>query len=76
MEAVEYVRSLPSPPLSPKKDMKPSKVYTGTIPIKEHIDNLVKLYNYPRKPVSKPVPEPKSCQSIEIRRLKRETGLE
>ena len=52
------------------------KVYTGTIPIDEHIDNMANLYGYPRKPVSKPVPEPKSGQSIEVRRLKRETGLE
>ena len=69
---------VPSPLLPPpnKKNMKPSKVYTGTIPIQEHIDHLVELYGYPQQAITapKPVPTPPK-QSLEIQRLKRESGL-
>ena len=67
-----------------------SKVYTGAVPISEHLDNLSRLYNHnaPSIAAKKAAHEatqppqidttfpPNKVQSFEIQRLKRESGLE
>jgi len=56
-----------------------SKVYTGDRPFSDHVQDLVNLYGMNPEAVNKRTrqkKEPDRKQSIQIRKLKREAGIE